>query len=135
MYLSFGSSVKCELLDKDKIQQITQAVSHLPYKVLWKYENETLPGKPENVLTRKWFPQQAVLAHQNVKMFVTQGGLQSVEEAILNRVPMVGISMTGDQHFNIHRLVKLGVAESVDFDTFTAEELEISIEKVMHNSR
>lgn len=32
----------------------------LPYKILWKAEAE-LPGKPDNVLVSKWFPQQSVL--------------------------------------------------------------------------
>lgn len=40
---------------------ILKDLSELPYKILWKWESDHLPGQPENIIIRKWVPQQAVL--------------------------------------------------------------------------
>lgn len=135
MYFSLGSSIKAVLIDNKKKTEILQALYRLPYKVLWKYENTTHSGISRNLLTRTWFPQQAVLNHKNVRVFVTQGGLQSLEEGIHYRVPMVGMSFFGDQHFNVDRMVKIGIAKSVDYNTFTSNELEKAIIEVATNKR
>ncbi|KAK9892168.1 hypothetical protein WA026_018370, partial [Henosepilachna vigintioctopunctata] len=94
-------------------QAILEALGELPYTVLCKWESEDFPGKPKNVILRKWFPQQAILAHPNVKLFVTQGGLQSSEEAIANAVPLVIIPFLGDQPMNAKILTKHGMAETI----------------------
>lgn len=38
-----------------------EAFSELPQKVLWKWESDTIPGKPPNVRVQKWLPQQDIL--------------------------------------------------------------------------
>lgn len=37
------------------------AFAELPYDVLWKFENDSLPNLPKNVFIKKWLPQQDVL--------------------------------------------------------------------------
>jgi len=37
-----------------------EALAKVPQKVLWKYDGE-MKEKPENVMTRKWFPQREIL--------------------------------------------------------------------------
>lgn len=50
----------------DEIKQaFMDAFRELPQRVLWKYENETLPGKPDNVMVRKWMPQFDILSEFN----------------------------------------------------------------------
>lgn len=45
-------------------------------KVIWKYEDETLAEKvPPNVMIRKWLPQADILAHKNVRLFISHGGM------------------------------------------------------------
>ena len=34
--------------------------SKLPFKVLWKYEDETI-NLPDNVMIKKWMPQQDII--------------------------------------------------------------------------
>lgn len=58
-----------------------ETFAELPYKILWKFEDDQLEGKPNNIKTNKWLPQQDLLGHPNIKLFITQGGLQSLEEA------------------------------------------------------
>lgn len=61
IYLSLGSNVKSNQLSQIKIDAFLDAFKVLPYSVVWKWENETLPGKPDNVFISKWLPQQDVL--------------------------------------------------------------------------
>lgn len=110
-------------------------MSQLPYKTLWKFESKNDVNTPDNVLVQNWFPQQDVLNHKNVRVFVTQGGLQSVEEAMHYRVPMVVIPMIADQHQNAKRIQELGIGISLDVETFTSEDLREAIVEVMQNPR
>lgn len=61
IYFSLGSNVKSKELKKDSLNSIIEAFGEMPYKVLWKFEDENLPGKPENVKLVKWANQQAIL--------------------------------------------------------------------------
>ncbi|XP_076227324.1 UDP-glucosyltransferase 2-like [Nomia melanderi] len=68
-------------LPKETLQVFFDVFDKLPYKVVWKYEKEP-PIKRDNIFFGKWLPQQSILAHLNVKMFIYQGGLQSTEETV-----------------------------------------------------
>lgn len=51
-------------------------------KVIWKYESEKeLANRiSSNVLVRKWLPQNDILAHKNVQLFISHGGMFSMFE-------------------------------------------------------
>ncbi|XP_068907170.1 UDP-glycosyltransferase UGT5-like [Tenebrio molitor] len=135
IYFSLGSNVKSELLPKEQIDKFMNVFAKLPYKVLWKFENEHLPNKPKNVEIKKWLPQQDLLHHPNVKLFITQGGLQSLDEAIHNEVPILTIPFFGDQRYNSHHLVQSGGALSIDFHSFTEEEFKEKIVELISNPK
>lgn len=61
IYFSLGTNVKGADIPIDMRNIILQALGELPYKVLWKFEEDNLPGKPDNVRIGKWFPQQDIL--------------------------------------------------------------------------
>ncbi|XP_044262353.1 UDP-glycosyltransferase UGT5-like [Tribolium madens] len=135
VYFSLGSNVKSVNIPETLRRTIMGALSQLPYLVLWKFEADQLPGKPPNVVIRKWLPQQDVLAHPNVRVFVTQGGLQSTEEAISRKVPLVGMPFMGDQPMNVQKIVNLGIGLGVDPATLTEEQLKKSIIEVVENNK
>ncbi|CAG9765086.1 unnamed protein product [Ceutorhynchus assimilis] len=133
VYFSLGSIVKSAGINERVRQVIMEALAELPYKVLWKFENDTMPGKPKNVVTRKWMPQQDILAHPNVKVFMTQFGLQSLEEAVDREMPLVGIPFISDQGMNGKRLVEWGVAKQIDYRNTTKEEIVKAVMEVAEN--
>lgn len=135
VYFSLGSNVKSAYLNKDRIQTILKALSELPYTFLWKYEKDDLKGVPSNVIINKWYSQQDVLRHPNVKLFITQAGFQSVEEGIVNKVPMLAIPFIFDQVNNARRIAKLGIGEKLDFNDLTEQTLKDTIAKIIENSR
>jgi glucuronosyltransferase len=52
---------------------------------------------------RSWLPQQDILAHKNVKVFVTHGGLFSLLEGLHYGTKMVGLPLATDQFANMGR--------------------------------
>ncbi|KAF5291331.1 hypothetical protein FQA39_LY03482 [Lamprigera yunnana] len=135
VYFSLGSNVRSANLSLDLREKIMEGLRTLPYKVLWKWEEDSLPNQPKNVLTNKWFPQQDVLRHRNIKVFLTQGGLQSMEEAITGGVPLVGMPFFGDQPLNVRKMVNLGIAVAVDTETLTPTVLKEAIMEVAENPK
>ncbi|EFA01500.1 Ecdysteroid UDP-glucosyltransferase-like Protein [Tribolium castaneum] len=133
IYFSLGSNVKSKFLPKEQFGKFMSAFSELPYKVLWKFEKEDMENKPDNVEIQKWLPQQDLLRHPNIKLFITQAGLQSLDEAIRAQVPMLTIPFFGDQRYNSDHLVQSGGALSLDFHSFTSSEFKEKISELITN--
>lgn len=54
-------------------------------------------------------------------------------ESIYYGVPMVGIPLMADQHFNIKTYVKKGVAIKIELQEITTETLTNAISQVLEN--
>ena len=67
--------------------------SRLKQRVLWKWETEVMEDKPQNVMLSKWLPQQDILGHPNLRVFVSHGGQSSCQEALCHQKPMVRYPM------------------------------------------
>lgn len=61
VYFSLGSTLKGSLIKDELKTTILDTLADLPYVVIWKFEEEDLPGKPDNVKIMKWVPQQDLL--------------------------------------------------------------------------
>ena len=51
--------------------------------ILWKWDEDNIADLPKNVMIKKWVPQQDLLAHPNLKLFVTHGGLLRYHDNII----------------------------------------------------
>ncbi|XP_023310147.1 UDP-glucuronosyltransferase 2B16-like isoform X1 [Anoplophora glabripennis] len=134
IYFSLGSNINSKQLPNITKKIILETFSQLPYKILWKF-NEEIPGKSNNVKVMKWIPQQDVLRHKNVKLFITQGGLQSMEEAIFNYVPMLALPFYGDQNSNARKMAAKGIGLTLDYKKLNVESFKSAILEVLDNSR
>ncbi|GLV31320.1 UDP-glycosyltransferase family 49 member B2 [Carabus blaptoides fortunei] len=135
VYFSLGSNIKSSLLSKKLKQEICNTFNELPYRVLWKFEQSNFTKLSNNVKIAKWLPQQDILSHPNIKVFITQGGLQSLEEAIRKRVPLVGMPFYIDQPKNMDRMEKLGIGKVIDKATLTKKSFKKIIIEVAENSK
>ncbi|KAK7865280.1 hypothetical protein R5R35_012576 [Gryllus longicercus] len=131
---SLGSNLRSEKLTPEKRKVLMDAFAELPQKVLWKFEADSLPGQPKNVKISKWLPQSDILAHPNVKVFISHSGLLSTHEAIYRGVPVIGIPFFGDQPVNIQKLVSRGVAIQLNFKELTKESLLKAIRTILNDS-
>lgn len=133
VYFSLGSNVKSKSLPKEVFDGIVEAFAQLPYQVLWKWEATDIPNKPQNVLLQNWLPQQDVLDHPNVKVFVTQGGIQSIEESIRTKTPMLCIPFGGDQEYNAGRIEKLKIGKRLNYEDLNRVTLVESLKEIVQN--
>lgn len=74
-------------------------------------------------------------AHPNVKLFITQAGLQSTDEAITAGVPLVGIPMLADQWYNAQKYTRHGIGVQLDMALLTEDDFRNAIEKVINDKR
>ncbi|XP_013184515.1 UDP-glucosyltransferase 2 [Amyelois transitella] len=133
VYVSFGSNVRPANMDEDLLNTFLTAFNKLPYNILWKFDGDNLKNVPKNVKIQKWFPQRDLLGHPNIKAFVTQGGLQSFDEAVDVAVPLIGIPMMNDQWHNVNKFVELGIGLELDALTMNADDIVIAVETVIKN--
>ncbi|XP_050332672.1 UDP-glycosyltransferase UGT5-like [Bactrocera neohumeralis] len=134
IYFSLGSLIRGNTLKADTVHTIFNVLSKLPYKVLWKWGAD-YPGNASNILFKSWLPQTDVLAHPNIKLFITHGGKGSVVEAEYNGVPMVGIPLFSDQPANMEEVRQAGFGTYVPYADLTEESLREAIEDVINNPK
>ncbi|NP_001040425.1 antennal-enriched UDP-glycosyltransferase precursor [Bombyx mori] len=130
IYISFGTNVEPSLLPPEWIQLFIKVFSKLPYDVLWKWDKDELPGSSNNIRIAKWLPQSDLLRHPKIKAFITQGGLQSTEEAITAGVPLIGMPMIMDQWYNVEKYVRHNIGLRLDLGSVTEESLRNAINTI-----
>uniref|UniRef100_A0A0A9W8L6 UDP-glucuronosyltransferase n=1 Tax=Lygus hesperus TaxID=30085 RepID=A0A0A9W8L6_LYGHE len=136
IYFSLGSVVSVSDVTGDDMRKaFSNVFRRMKQKVLWKWEAEDFPDKPPNVLTSKWFPQQDVLAHGNLKAFITQGGMMSIYEAVSRGVPLLGIPFFGDQTKNLKHATTYGYGLLLDYANITEKSIQWALEELIHNPR
>ena len=87
---------------------------------------------PHNVLLVKKSPQLDVL--KRASLFITHSGQGSTSESIHYGVPMVCIPFFGDRPSVAYRVCdELGLGKRLDFDKFTAKELNECICKLLRD--
>ncbi|KAJ6648180.1 UDP-glycosyltransferase UGT5 [Pseudolycoriella hygida] len=119
IYVSWGSMIRAKSLPEDKREALLQAFATFKQTVLWKWENDTLANQPDNVFIQKWMPQQDILCHPNVRVFMTHGGLLGSSEAAYCGVPVVATPIYGDQFYNSAALVNRGMGIILEFQDIT----------------
>ncbi|XP_038221061.1 UDP-glucosyltransferase 2-like [Zerene cesonia] len=132
IYFSMGSVVKSAQLEEKTRKELIKVFGEVKQTVLWKFE-EKIDGLPKNVHVRPWMPQPSILAHPNVKLFITHGGLLSTLESLQYGVPLLAIPVFGDQPGNAHRSVVAGHALKVDFSPDMAPKLKEALHEMMRN--
>uniref|UniRef100_A0A8D8Q714 UDP-glucuronosyltransferase 2B11 n=1 Tax=Cacopsylla melanoneura TaxID=428564 RepID=A0A8D8Q714_9HEMI len=135
IYFSLGSNMKGTSMGDFRRRAFLKAFARLPqYRVLWKWESEdVMEGQPENVLLKKWMPQQDVLAHPKVKLFIMQGGLQSLQEAYHYGVKLLCIPMFGDQDLNCGRVGKIKTGIVLEFNDLNEEYIYRALKTVLED--
>ncbi|XP_066259819.1 UDP-glycosyltransferase UGT5-like [Euwallacea similis] len=136
IYFSLGSNAKSKDMTQEKKNIFLNIFGKLKQKVIWKFE-EKLPNMPSNVLIKDWYPQKDILAHPNMRLFITHGGLLSTTETIYHGVPILAIPIFADQHSNAAKAVDGGYGLQLKYldSNFTEERLEYLIKELLNNPK
>lgn len=135
IFFSMGSNIQSTTLPIEKREALLKTFAQFKQKVMWKWESDDLPGKPDNVFTKSWWPQDDILAHPNVKVFITHGGLLGSTEAIYHGVPVIGIPIFGDQELNMARAQRSGYGLTVNYRNLTQEALTWALNEVLYDPK
>ncbi|KAG5880366.1 hypothetical protein JTB14_029492 [Gonioctena quinquepunctata] len=133
IYFSMGSNLKSKNLPVEVRDAILKAFSKRKEKILWKWEDDVLPGQPPNVFLKKWLPQQDILAHPNVKVFITHGGLLSTTETVYHGVPIIAIPIFGDQEANGNFAKQLGYGLVLPLPDISEEKMTSLLDEIINN--
>ncbi|VEN57582.1 unnamed protein product [Callosobruchus maculatus] len=135
IYFSMGSNIKSKDLPVEKRNAILDGFRKRKETILWKFEEDTLPGKPKNVIIRKWFPQQDILAHPNVKVFWTHGGMLSTSETVYHGVPILATPILGDQATNAQGAKDNGYGLILPYPEITEHKLNGMLDEIISNPK
>lgn len=137
--MSLGTNIRSDQLGVDKIKLVIEVFRRIPeYNFLWKFETSEMlkdMNLPANVKISAWLPQNDILSHANLKLFITHGGLLSTHETTWHGVPIVGIPFIADQHRNLYKSIRGGVAVKVDYFSMTEQSLSDAIKEVLNNPK
>jgi MGT family glycosyltransferase len=82
-----------------------------------------------NVEVRSWVAQREVLRHASV--FVSHAGMNSLMDALAERVPVVALPLTAEQALNAERLTEVGAGRMGDLGSLTATGLRDLVERTV----
>lgn len=133
VYFSLGGNLIPSAMPVEKQEAIIKALSSVKQRILWKWDDLNVKVDKEKFLVQKWFPQNEILAHDNVKLFVTHGGLLGATESVFYAKPMITIPIFSDQKFNAARSVLAGHGVRVDYKNLTEASLSWGLQEVLSN--
>ncbi|KAJ9068225.1 hypothetical protein DSO57_1030814 [Entomophthora muscae] len=88
-------------------------------------------GELPNIQLLPWAPQNAILEHENTKLFISHGGLESSFEAIISGTPILCMPFLGDQPRNARKLEDAGIGKYINRANATPETVFDAIKHVM----
>ncbi|XP_055531216.1 UDP-glycosyltransferase UGT5-like [Wyeomyia smithii] len=134
IYFSLGTNLRSADMPAVKLHTILSVFRSMKQRVVWKFESDSVQNLPPNVMIKSWLPQSDILAHPNVKVFITHGGLLGTQEGVYRAVPMLGIPIYCDQHLNMNKAVLGGYAVKLYFPNITETSFRWALDELLHKA-
>ena len=134
IYVAFGTLVNIE---KWQFKALLTGLKNTKLKVLWSLpanQHHHISDLPDSFRIENFVPQQAVLSHANVVLFVSHCGMNSINESLYFSKPILALPFFGDQHYNVARLVDIGVALKLNKQKFDSNEVTRKINSLLADS-
>ena len=93
------------------------------------------PSLTSNIKVVEWLPQNDLLAHKHIKLFISHVGMNSLYDSAYHGVPVVAVPLFADQFSNAKRAEHFGLAIAVNHETMDAQQLFDTIERAMEEPR
>ena len=85
-------------------------------------------------MIRKWMPQNDILAHPNVILFISHGGLFGSTESLYHGVPLLLIPFFGDQFRNAHLVEAAGYGKFIRHQEITEQTFSKAINEIVSDA-
>ncbi|KAH8243487.1 hypothetical protein KR032_007781, partial [Drosophila birchii] len=131
IYFALGVELQGMFLTKERQKIFLQTFSRMPQRVILKFEGEPPCEVAENIYLSEMLPQQAILAHPNVKLFISHGGMLSIIEAAYYGKPVLGMPLFFDQFRNLAVLREDGAALQVNIESVTGKKLKEAVNRLI----
>ncbi|XP_037034185.1 UDP-glucosyltransferase 2-like [Bradysia coprophila] len=132
IFFSLGSNARSSDLSEERIAVFVNKFRGLKQRVLWKFETD-LPDLPDNVKIGKWLPQDDILAHPNIKLFISHCGKGGITEAKYHGVPILGIPLFADQFVNAEHIAEEGWAKVLPLNDLNPESFSSALAEALNN--
>lgn len=132
IYISLGTIVS----SKAFCQKCIKAFSDQPVQVFLstgKVPVEALGNLPKNIQAAQFLPQIELLAQAD--LFLTHGGMNSVNEALQLGVPMLVVPFLNDQPMNAKQVVRIGAGERLSPLGLTVDKLQKAATNILENEQ
>lgn len=130
VYISMGT-INTALIDF--YQNCMEAFKNTEFQIIMSIGRKTdmtnLGEIPNNFIVRNYVPQLEILKHTS--LFISHGGLNSINEAIYHAVPAVVIPLANDQYITAAQISKLGLGVTLDYNAALPDTLRNLAEKIL----
>ncbi len=114
-------------------QQCFEAFASTDYQVVlsvgYKIDLSQINNIPDNFIVRNYVPQQEVL--KQADLFISHGGLNSVNESLYYNVPIIVIPMANDQPAVAKRVTELGAGIELSMTSISPSLLNSTAEEIL----
>jgi len=103
-------------------------------RVIWRTEETEICSGEEHIMLVPWIPQNDLLAHPRVVMFISDGGFNSIVESVYHAKPLIIFSNFSDQWLNAAAAESKGFAVQLHPYDFNSESILATIAE-LYNPR
>ncbi|KAL9957662.1 hypothetical protein ACROYT_G034585 [Oculina patagonica] len=132
---SFGANSVATVLPRPVVDMLATAFGKLKQRVVWKLRGYIPSFLAPSIKVVDWLPQNDLLAHKDIKAFVSHVGHNSLYESAYHGVPVVAFPLFVDQHSNAKKVEHVGLGLAVDYKTSNAQQTYETIERVISEPR
>jgi len=130
IYVAVGTVYKANV---QFFQQCMEAFAGQGYSVIMSIgkavDPDSLGSIPDNFTVAQYVPQLQVL--QAADIFITHGGMNSINEAVVYGVPMIVVPNTIEQSVNAARIEQLRAGLYLDHADLTVQKLQTAVAKIL----
>lgn len=107
------------VVDHYRLEKIVRALESLGATIVWNWNQGQFVNTTTRIYQSYDLPQEEILAHPKVKLFITSGGQRNIEDAIHHRVPVLGVGYSTSLEHYLRQIAKYeaGIISLIDFET------------------
>lgn len=134
IYISLGSVLYDEKFYQFCIEMFKNTKFEIIINISDKIERDKFFNVPPNISLYQYVDQEEIL--QRCDLFITHGGMNSVNEAISYLVPMIVYPIEGDQFLVCKRVEELGVGRRMEkYDNYTRRRFLEMVQDVIEDDK